>query len=232
MIKLLRLLFFFIIVASLFVFFICNFFQVKKVIVSHVYEDIRGLTIFEKKSLFFIDTNKSEKLLLDLNPKIREIKIKKVYPHSLAVNIVLRQPVAKIQKGETEIGVDKDGIILFETKVKGMKLPYIQMTDGSLKVSGLTDWRIVKAAKIIYLLSQESIELDQILLNNEQNLIDIYLEDTEIVAPYIIDPAVFSASLQVIVHRFRIEGKNIRKIDFRFEKPIVQLVNEDKNSSQ
>ena len=208
-----------------------TYFSIKKVIIISPTVEITGLNYLSRKFLLFIDNNKLINELINKNPNIEEISIKKEMPSTLWIDIKLKQPIAYINTQSQKIGVDKNGVLLFKI-YEISDLPVIEMTNSNYNISQNNDWRIVKAAQFIELLKSVNISVEKVILQDNENLFVFYLpEGTEVLVPFTSNPPTLAASLQIIVNRFRIEGKFIRRIDFRFEKPVVQLKNEEKNSS-
>lgn len=232
--KVLRILIFFglVIISLLIICFVQSRFVIKKVIIiTPEINNLRGLHIIQGQLLFLVNTGKMIKLLKDQNPNIADISIIKEYPNALRISIIIKKPIAVLKTNSAKIGIDKEGTLLFGMKTDS-NLPKFEITSPSYNLTNPTDWRISKAALIMVLLNKESILVDRIIFRDNDSIYIIYLDEgTEIKAPYNIDPPSFAASLQVIVRRFRIEGKFISEIDFRFEKPIIQLINEEKISS-
>lgn len=81
-------------------------------------------------------------------------------------------------------------------------------------------------------LEKKGIFTDQIIIDdNSGNYILKTNNQIEITIPVKMAINTLSASLQLIISRFRIEGKIISRIDFQFEKPIIVLKNGEKMSS-
>lgn len=219
-------------IISLFIVFFCfTQFIIRKVIVISPEINLRGIDAINGQSLLFIDNKKIIRILKDQNPNIADIFVTKEFPNILKLNIFIRNPIVVLNSGSTKIGIDKEGILLFGIETH-LNLPKIETTSPIHNFTNYTDWRITKAAQILVLLNKESIIVDRIILKDSDSIFSIFLDEgSEIIAPYSVDPPLLAASLQVIIHRFRIEGKFISRIDFRFEKPIVQLINGEKNSS-
>ncbi len=112
------------------------------------------------------------------------------------------------------------------------KLPVIKTPLITFGLGNLADWKIIKAKEIIFELGKRSIFSDQIVIDdNSGNYILKTNNQIEIIIPLKMEINTLSASLQLIISRFRIEGKIISRIDFQFEKPVVVLKNGEKMSS-
>ncbi|EKD90099.1 MAG: hypothetical protein ACD_32C00020G0002 [uncultured bacterium] len=111
-------------------------------------------------------------------------------------------------------------------------LPVIKISKSDLSSSQKADWRIIKALSFLIYCQKQSILIDRILIDENKSLFHIFLADgVEVIAPQTGNASILAASLQIIISRFRIEGKIITKVDFQFDKPIVVLSNGEELSS-
>lgn len=210
--------------------FIRNQFKLGKIIVIGDIGNLNGLDYLDGDNLIFLDTAKLEKTLSGRNPRIESLKITKQFPRTLILDVKERIPVAKITSRD-DLYVDHSGIIL-RGPAAYTALPVIFAANISVGSGQKADWRIQKAVSFIEEASKQSISVKQITLNDASGLMDIGLKTgTEVFVPYDADVTMKASSLQVIILRFTIMGKNITKVDFRFDKPLVTLVNGEKISS-
>lgn len=170
------------------------------------------------KSIFFSDTDKLVKEIKNQEIKIADIKIKKEFPEKLILTIKERQPLMVILKDNLYFFVDKEGVI-FSPESGGKDLPFLEMDLQNPKIGSRIEIERTKIPQILAVLNQVktnkiTVKDDRIQLETDgQNMIILPMEasDTKIKA------------LQMILNRFRIEGKRLTKIDLRFEKPVVSF---------
>ena len=204
--------------------FLSDFFRIKKVIVISNSTEIRGLSQLFSENYLSLNEEVTAQKLLAVNPLIKNIKIGKTFPQTLTLNVFWRKPQAKILLDDKIILLDEEGKVSAGdpdglTEIAGTKI--------TLPSSGTTDWRILKSVNYIILLSKSGIRVNNIYIFDEESIFILELADgEEVKIPFQTDPDQVSASLQVIISRFRIEGKFISSIDFRFDKPLVVLKNE------
>ena len=204
--------------------FLSDFFRIKKVIVISNSTEIRGLSQLFSENYLSLNEEVTAQKLLAVNPLIKNIKIGKTFPQTLTLNVFWRKPQAKILLDDKIILLDEEGKVSAGdpdglTEIAGTKI--------ILPSSGTTDWRILKSVNYIILLSKSGIRVNNIYIFDEDSIFILKLADgVEVKIPFQTDPYQVSASLQVIISRFRIEGKFISSIDFRFDKPLVVLKNE------
>jgi len=149
---------------------------------------------------------------------IGEVVVKKKYPQTVLVQIAERKPIAKVCPPEgREFLVDKEGVLYSEVYPEvqtlsravlelGMDLNLGQKLEPEIVSLLLLEEPKISLVKYI---GQQGIEAKTnkqltIFLSREKNL------ENQIRA------------LQMIVQKYKIEGKDLRQIDLRFDQPIVK----------
>lgn len=179
-----------------------------------------------------LDISKIGKILQDKNSAYFSINVVKQFPQTLLISPKKRIAVASIYSDTGKLYVDSQGI-LFSDKDILDNLPVINLNEISVYPDKKTDWKVFKAIDFILESEKKSIKIDQIVSDNKSSSFIATTENgIQVLLPFSGDMQVKASSLQLIVMRFRIEGKNINKIDFRFDKPIVTLTTGEKISSQ
>lgn len=202
--------------------------HIKTIYVISTDTKIQGLEEFENKNVFLLDEQESKKKLMQKNPFIEDISFLKQIPDSIVINIKRRTPIARIAQADL-VYIDASGILFADEK--GIAdMPVID-TDEPTLTSGLqSDWRLVSAVNYLKSFNEIGLITKSILIENKNTVFHIYMDNNEeIFIPFSSELSSIATSLQIITSRFRIEGKLIHKIDFRFDKPIVVIANEQKN---
>ncbi len=184
------------------------------------------------KNLLLLNSEEMVKELLQSNKKVSEIQIQKKYPQTLQIQVLLKKPVIVIDTNTSPLYVSADGVVLSRVD-KLEKDDLIHITDLQFQYS--VGEKIPSEVVNIVVLSQELrdrlIQIKEITIDRKMQTSTIELENgTEVILLLFNTHDTIAASLQTILDRFRIEGKTIAKIDFRFEKPIVSLRSGQKNS--
>lgn len=189
---------------------------------------IQGLEEFENKNVLLFDKAENKKKLMQKNPFIEDVTFEKQYPDSIVLHIKGRTPIARIAQTDS-VYIDAFGILFPDVK-STVEMPVID-TDEPTLTSGLqSDWRLVSAVNYLKSFNEIGLVTKSILIENKNAVFHIYLDNNEeIFIPFSSQLSSIATSLQIITSRFRIEGKLIHKIDFRFDKPIVVIANEQKN---
>ena len=230
---------------SLFV-FKSDFFRVKKITCRweedscppEIWNELTSLT-FGKNLIFLKKKEISKKILSDYYI-IKNLKIKKILPNKLVFELEKRRQVAVLgfelnleKKEATSSGkpifettkdfflVDEEGIVV--KKGNDNLLPLILLSEEfSLNIDQrVPKEEIVEAIKFLTTLRLNLLEPKVAKITSPYSL-TVWLRDGK--------EAVFSLrkeiqiqvdSLQFILSRSKIEGRNIKKIDLRFDKPVV-----------
>ena len=211
--------------------YLYNFFTVKRVYVIGNVIPLRGINSLSKENLLLFNNKNVESNLKNKNPSVKNIIIRKTFPNILNITTIRREAIIEITDGKIVLYLDEDGIVL-EINHLNSKLPQIKTTLITFGLGNMADWKMIKAKNLIIELEKKGIFTDQIAVDdNSGNYILKTNNKIEIIIPLKMEINILSASLQLIISRFRIEGKIISKIDFQFEKPVVVLKNGGKMSS-
>ena len=211
--------------------YLYNFFTVKRVYVIGNVIPLRGINSLSKENLLLFNNKNVESNLKNKNPSVKNIIIRKTFPNILNITTIRREAIIEITDGKRVLYLDEDGIVL-EINHLNSKLPQIKTTLITFGLGNMADWKMIKAKNLIIELEKKGIFTDKIAVDdNSGNYILKTNNKIEIIIPLKMEINILSASLQLIISRFRIEGKIISKIDFQFEKPVVVLKNGGKMSS-
>lgn len=216
---------------TLFSFVLLYLFPIKTVIVVSEYSVIYGLELVNGQNIFFVNTDQIRQNLIKRNPGLSSVSIVKNYPSTLVVNLHFREPVALVLGSSVQLYIDRNGVFLPFFK-KNLILPTIDASNIAFAADHKADWRIIKAIAFLEDISKQGLFVERIFIDDETKMFLIYLtEGSQVIAPYVSTTSKIAASLQAIIARFRIEGKFVKKIDFRFDKPVVTFSNGEKISS-
>lgn len=200
--------------------------------------------LVEGKSFFLLSSAKVKEEFLKENPFKKEVEIKKIFPQKIKFQIRKRKPIAgiarelEIDSGESSSSgkikpefeiekeiflIDENGFLLEKTDKTDLPLILIDSSkDFDLEAGKLIDNEgVIKALEILNKLRFGLIEVKVVRLELPGKM-EVWLKNGVM--------AVFSLtketdiqvdSLQFIVSRAKIIGETIKKIDLRFEKPVI-----------
>lgn len=170
------------------------------------------------QSFFFNNTDKLAEEIKNQEIKTAQIEIKKEFPGKIILEIKRRQPLVVISRDNLYFWVDWEGVV-FSLEADAYNLPLLEISLQNLKIGSRIEMGKTKIPQILTALKQEEIRKiivldDQIQLATSQGcliLLPMEAGDNKIEA------------LQIILNRFKIEGKRLTKIDLRFAKPVISF---------
>lgn len=207
-----------------------SIFKLRRLIVISPFADTGIRNAFDKPYTFLIKTDQIKNSILQ-NPIWQDVQVHIVNPSTVEVSLTAKKPVAAVEFQKTYIPVASDGTPL--PKSEGGELPTIAVSSLTDYKAGNTDWRVTKAVDIIESLNNAGISVSKVTIEQKNSLFIIAIsEGTQIVVPQTFSPSELAASLQIIIGRFRIEGKSVTKIDFQYDKPVIILSSQTKGIMQ
>lgn len=205
---------------------------VKNVIVTTDYDITENQELFNSlknlkgKNVLFLNEKKLAAQLLASSPKIGEIKVVKEISGRVVINIRRREPLAAIYMGQDFFLVDKEGLVFSqEREIAG--LPSLELSLQNISIGSRIDEKrgIVALMIIKSLKGKEEI---QRIIEDKQDEIQVELKQGSTIlfpvsANGLDEINAKISALQMLLDRFRIEGKQPAKIDLRFLKPVVSF---------
>lgn len=184
------------------------------------YEDLKAA------NLIFLNSQEVSEQIVSQDRHILSVFVKKQFPSTIIVDVSFRKPYALLRTSDLLYELDCEGVILEEASASSPLVPVVETSQGSFPLTALPDSRVAKALQLNREIAKQSIRIERIRMEPAISAYHIYTnEDEEFIVPYSEDIARLAASLQLTMSRFRIEGKSVRTIDFRFNKPVVTLKN-------
>lgn len=200
--------------------YVSTIFQIKSIALNHQ-ECLKPQEVKIKGQYIF--TIREDSLEKDLTQKfscISTIKIKKIYPSKISIEVESKKPSAQI--ADTDFEITQDGQII---RGKDANLPQLYLP-GEIKVFEnqiLDDKKALLAAKIAALIVKTDFHPATIRLLND-NGVALYETDQTV--------ALFSSeksadeqvdSLQRVLALAKIDGTKLAKIDLRFRQPVISF---------
>lgn len=180
--------------------------------ITKILEKLKG------ENIFFLKEDDLSQKLKSGDIKIKDIKIKKELPGKLLINIQGRQAIAVIPLANSFFLIDKEGLVFSEER-EASGLPILDLGLQNIGIGSRIDDREKNIFTILDSLKGEE-EVISILVAQEE--VQIKLGEGLLVLFLLQEkPEEKLNSLQIMLARFRIEGKRPTKIDLRFEKPVV-----------
>lgn len=172
-------------------------------------------------SFFTFQAENEEKRILSKFPVLEEFKITKKFPQELKVSYKERKQEAIVKAKNGNFILDSKGYI-FALAREEVKAPLFEDLE--------TEWQIgktINSKKIDFAISTVSkfSKLDlhptNFLFSGENDLVVKTDSNLEIVFSSLKDVDLQVALLEVVLKNAKIEGKTFKKIDLRFDRPVV-----------
>jgi len=178
-----------------------------------------------QKNLLFFPSQKLKEEIKENFPQTGELKIKKKIFNTLSFELQSKKPVVALAielPGGLFYWLDEEGIVLSKID-KSHDLPLIFLKDDPVLEVGQT-FKYGNNQNLMSLvigLKMHLLESKTIRLVSPRE-IEVWLEDGALILfNGEKDVNIQLDSLQLILSRAKIEGKTIKKIDLRFDKPVI-----------
>jgi cell division septal protein FtsQ len=221
--SLLCLLFFFIL------FFINQFFLIKKVeLISERKFLLSNKDELINKNLIFINQDEIAKKIILENSSLKTVVVDKVWPATLKVTVYFYDPVAALIVNQGFFNLSADGRILSKIKDGQSPLPiinyYQKLNSNSFQTGDWIDYKdIQQTLFFIDKLGQINLMPLTIDIIGQDMLVFNLNDDKKIVFSIKKEKESQDYQLQLIIRQFKIEGKEFKKIDLRFKKPVIEF---------
>lgn len=210
-------------------YFIDSFFSVKTIVIEGLKknEALVGLNDFASQSLIVLSEKKVEKDVKAKNPQVKTVSLQKIYPQTIKIRLNLYEPVAAVTANYGYFYLSEDGRILGKNREKNTNLPvinYYQKIDYYSYPVG--DW--IRYKDILIALNFlknpfiEEAKVDSIDINGN-NVILFNLNEKKIYFSTEKEVEIQNYEIEQIIRQFKVEGKEFKSLDLRFDKPIIKF---------
>lgn len=202
-------------------------FQIKSIkIVSSVPLSLRGLSDIKNKNNVLLSDEEIVKNIQKTNPSVKKVRVQKKYPNEIILTIDVHQPIAALRVHDGVYILSADGTLLERTKAKpSSKLPLIssyQVFPYTAHYPGqqIELKEIVTALFFVNGMKETGLPCEHIDIKS-LDMIVCNVRNKTILFTSQKDATVQQYELQTIIRQFKIEGKDFKSLDVRFDKPIV-----------
>lgn len=217
------------------IFYLLSFFKVKQMIVvnpastNKTNSQINGLNLFKNKIIFFLNEKNVSESLIKRNPQLKNIKMTKNYPNTIIIYPTFLTIIAQLKTTDGFFLLTNNGRVIKKTKIKMENLTLINFYQAVNFYSYQSGDYIQYKEILISLKFLE--KLKKLGLNNI-NTVDIKSFDvivfnkegkTEILISTQKNEEQLLYELESLVKKNKIMGRKIKKIDLRFNKPVITL---------
>lgn len=204
-----------------------NFFQIKEIEVLTPTNEtiIDGIENLKKENILLLSIEKSEKLLTLQNAKIKQINIKKIYPSKLLITISIYDPIALLEVNSGYFALGEDGRVLYKKKDADKNLPVIHYYQKFAFTTGapgeMISYQDVTLSLHLLKISRDiGLHVDSIDITG-LSMIAFNLSNKKILFATQKDELIQEYELETIIKRFKLEGRDFKYLDLRFDKPVI-----------
>ncbi len=210
-------------------FFINQFFLIKKVeLISDKKFLLANKDELINKNLIFINQDKIAKKIILENSLLKTAVVDKVWPATLKITVYFYDPMAALIINQGFFNLSADGRILSKIKNGQPFLPiinyYQKLNSNSFQTGDWIDYKdIQQTLFFIDKLRQINLMPLTIDIKGQDMLVFNLNGDKKIVFSNKKEKELQDYQLEFIIRQFKIEGKEFKKIDLRFEKPVISF---------
>ena len=178
------------------------------------------------KNLFLINEDETAKKIVFKNPQLKRAVVNKVWPNTLKITVYFYEPTAALIVNQGFFNLSSDGRILAKIKDGQPSLPvinyYQKLNSNSFETGDRIDYEDIRQT-LFFIDKLRQINLVPLTIDIKgQDMLVFNLEsDEEIIFSNKKEKELQDYQLEFIIKQFKIEGKEFKKIDLRFEKPVV-----------
>ena len=218
---------FFCLIFFFILFFINQFFLIKKIeIVSDRKFPLVNKNDLINKNLIFINPDETAKKIILENSVLKKAVVNKVWPATIKITLYFYEPIAALIVNQGLFILSEDGRILVKIKSGQPFLPainyYQKLNSNSFQTGDRIDYKdIQQTLFFINKLKQINLLPLTIDIKGQDMLVFNLSGDKKIIFSSAKEKKLQNYQLEFIIKQFKIEGKEFKKIDLRFEKPVI-----------
>lgn len=220
---------FFLVFGTIFLtlYFFNSYFQVKNIKVIGKKSNLLGLEEISGKNLLFISESKIKEIISKKNPSIKSLSFQKHYPSSLVLEINFLDPIAKLVVEGGFYNLAENGKIVSKSRQENSNLTKINFYQkfnyqSYRQGDNIVFKEILAGLYFLQSLIDLNIKVDSLDINGI-NMLLFNLENKKIIFSSEKEKELQVFQMKEIIRRFKIEGKQYKEIDLRYDKPIIRF---------
>ncbi|MBI4008910.1 FtsQ-type POTRA domain-containing protein [Candidatus Roizmanbacteria bacterium] len=192
---------------------------------------LRDIDSFKKRNLLFLSTKNIEKIILAKNPNIKSVSVVKKYPQTLMLFLELSKSEAYLMLNTGLATLDENGKVLYKTKTKDQDLPllnfYQKFDYSQINAGESLDYKeIITALFLLTKLKNLNQKVESIDINGLSMIVfnvKDFASNRQIKLLFTTekDKQKQAYELEIIIKQFKIEAREFKILDLRFDKPII-----------
>lgn len=206
-----------------------TFIRVQKIIIGgdNNIGSLRGLSSYYQKNLFILSEKDIENNLLKENPELKSATVNKKFPDSLVITVSLQPALASIELHDGYAYLSETGKIISKSREKKDQFPlihyYQKMNYSSFSAGEDIQYiDVVSALHFLKKLSDLGLKTDTVDINGLDMLL-FTIGDKKLYFTTEKDTKTQDYELEQIIRQFKVEGRDFKSLDLRFEKPIIRF---------
>jgi len=186
-------------------------------VASFVREKISG------KNIFLLRSAGLAKAIRERFLWAGEVAIHKCPPRGLKIEVLERTPTALVRSGGLLFLVDENGNVFSQVEEGSFDLPVLEISSAEGISLGqiIEDQRVKTHLQLLFLLGQHDLSMKEIEV--ETDVIRVVGKEG---FPILLDPckdlSTQVSTLDSLLEKYRIEGVKLRKVNFLFDKVVVE----------
>jgi len=185
-------------------------------ILSLVREKVSG------RNIFLLRSSQLEKAIAERFLWLGGVVVRKRLPNRLRLEIYERTPTALVRSGGLLFLVDENGNVFSQAEEGGFNLPILEISQDGLSLGQVIENEGIRThLRVLYLLHRESLVARDVKVQESE--IAVSLKEGP---PVLLDPDKDLegqvATLAKLLRKYKIEGIALKKINFLFEKVVVE----------
>lgn len=208
-------------------FFIYQFFLIKNIqLISENKFSLVNKDGLINKSLLFVNKDQIAKKIIKENFLLKRVIVDKIWPDTLKISVSFYEPCISLVVNNGFFNLSCDGRILQKIKNSQQFLPvinyYQKLNNSSFQTGDWIEYKDIKQTLFfIDKLKQMNLMPLTIDIKGQNMLVFNLIDNKKIIFSNSKDKEVQEYQLELIIRQFKIEGKEFKKIDLRFDKPII-----------
>lgn len=188
-----------------------------------------GLEDLYKQNMLLVSEEQIEKDLQYKNPALQSISVVRAFPSTLKISIIHRKPLAALQVSEEGVFiVDKDGIILVRQQKYAGTLPVLKYYQSfqyrQYQVGDRIDYKdLITTLYFVDTLNGFGYPSKRIDIDGLYMIRLLVIGDKMFFLTSDKDREVQMYQLKELLRQFKIQGKDFKTIDLRFDKPVITI---------
>jgi hypothetical protein len=192
-------------------------------------EEIRGIQSLKGDYIWALNDQETSEFIKNRNANIKDVSITKQYPNKLSLKISYYTPLAVIKVPDGYFMLGDEAVILEKSREPiNPSLPqisyYQNISFANYQAGDSLDFQDIKDA-LFYMqrLANLKIRINSIDIKGF-NMLGLYTKDMTYMFSAEKERELQAYQLEATIREFMINGRKIKSLDVRFDKPVVVLV--------